>query len=309
MRWGPPVLLAGPLLIGVAALSGVGHRWVDILAQFTAPALIAATGLTLILALLRQGWATVAALGVCGLLLLAVWPQWRPATGTPEPGAPLVRLYSANLFYRNDDVAAIRRSIVAADPDIIILLELGQEPARRSDELFAGYPYRVAPPGVADKIRGPWRSVIASRYPLTAVAGRADGLHDVAAIARTPLGDINIVGVHLTRPWPFQEQWGQISQTTALATLVGEMAGPVIVAGDFNSVSSARIGRQVQRETGLVPAPGYPGTWPSFLPSPLGLTIDQVYHSPGLAIMTRSLGRPTGSDHRPVVTEITRARR
>jgi endonuclease/exonuclease/phosphatase (EEP) superfamily protein YafD len=41
----------------------------------------------------------------------------------------------------------------------------------------------------------------------------------------------------------------------------------------------------------------------------LGLTIDQVYHSPGLAIMTRSLGRPTGSDHRPVVTEITRARR
>lgn len=309
MRWGPPVLLAIPLAIGAAALSGIGHRWVDILCQFAAPALFATIGLAVALAALRQVRAMAAALGVCAILLVAVWPQWRPAAGKPEPEAPVVRLYSANLFYRNNDVAAIRRSIVAADPDIVVLLELGLEPSHRSDELLAGYPYRVAPPGVVDKARGPWRSVIASRYPLVPVAGRPDGLHDVAAIARTPLGDLNIIGVHLTRPWPFQDQWGQISQTMALSAVVSDLPGPTIVAGDFNSVSSARIGRQVQRETGLIPAPGFPGTWPSALPAALGITIDQVYHSQDLAIISRRLGRPTGSDHQPVVVEVTRAGR
>ena len=38
-----------------------------------------------------------------------------------------------------------------------------------------------------------------------------------------------------------------------------------------------------------------------------GITIDQIYRSPDLALITRRLGEPTGSDHRPVITEFTRA--
>jgi endonuclease/exonuclease/phosphatase (EEP) superfamily protein YafD len=82
---------------------------------------------------------------------------------------------------------------------------------------------------------------------------------------------------------------------------------PVIAAGDFNSVSTARIGRQIQADMGLIPAPGWPATWPSQAPAFAGITIDQVYRSPDLALITRHLGQPTGSDHRPVVTEFTRA--
>jgi endonuclease/exonuclease/phosphatase (EEP) superfamily protein YafD len=94
----------------------------------------------------------------------------------------------------------------------------------------------------------------------------------------------------------------------ALDKVVKGLTGPVIVAGDFNSVSTGRIGRQVKGDIGLHPAPGYPGTWPDDLPAPLGMTIDQVYASPDLAFVSRRLGRPSGSDHRPVVTEVTRAR-
>src|SRR5690606_31331133 len=122
-------------------------------------------------------------------------------------------------------------------------------------------------------------------------------------------GPVHLLGVHLTRPWPFQEQWGQISQTMALEAIVEDLEGPVIAAGDFNSVSNARIGRQVRRDLGLHPAPGFPGTWPAFLPAPLGLTIDQVWASPELAFVSRRLGRANGSDHRPVVTELTLAKR
>jgi endonuclease/exonuclease/phosphatase (EEP) superfamily protein YafD len=299
-------LIGAPLAVAVASLSHIGHRWVDILAQFSAPALIATVLLVGgFLIVRRRRWAAAAG-AVLVLLIAAVWPQWFPARGTAEAGAPSVRLYSANLWARNADLAAIAASIRSADADIVVLIELGDAPAARLDEVLAGYPYRVVTPRI-DRPSGPARSVIASRHPLVTIRDRPDGLHAVGATVRSPLGPLNVVGVHLTRPWPFQQQWGQIEQTMALAAIRQDLSGPVVVVGDFNSVSSARIGRQVQRQSDLVPLPGFPGTWPSALPPAIGVTIDQVYRSPDLAVISRRLGRPNGSDHRPVVTEVTRA--
>jgi endonuclease/exonuclease/phosphatase (EEP) superfamily protein YafD len=298
--------VGAPLAVALAGLSGVGHRWIDILAQFTAPAVVATALLASGFMILRRGRWAAAAGAVLALVVRAVWPQWCPVRGTAEAGASPVRLYSANLWARNTDVDAITASVQAADADIVVLIELGDAPAGRLDEVLAGYPHRVATPRI-DRPSGPARSVIASRYPLVAIRDRPDGLHAVGATVRSPLGRLNVIGVHLTRPWPFREQWGQIEQTMALATIREDLSGPVVVVGDFNSVSSARIGRQVRREAGLIPVPGFPGTWPSALPSAIGVTIDQIYRSPDLAVVSRKLGRPNGSDHRPVVTEITRA--
>ena len=300
------LVLAVPTGLALVALSGVGHRWFDILAQFTAPALVATAALTALLALTRLKTAALHGLVACAALTIAVAPQWFPGGPRPESGAPVVWLYSANLWARNSDVEAVAASVRAADADIVVLIELGDAPAGRLDEVLADWPHRVVTPRV-DRVSGAARSVIASRWPLTVIPDRPDGLHAVGATVRTPLGPLNLLGVHLTRPWPFQEQWGQIEQAMAIAAIRSDLTGPVVVAGDFNSVSSARIGRQLKRDTGLIPAPGFPGTWPSAAPSAAAVTIDQVYASPDLAFVSRGLGRPNGSDHRPVVTGITRA--
>ncbi|MEN5362842.1 endonuclease/exonuclease/phosphatase family protein [Brevundimonas intermedia] len=300
-------LLLGLAAFGVAALSGIGHRWVDILAQFTSPMLLAAVGVTLVCLIMRLWPASIIGGLACLVLAIAVWPQWMPTKGVPVPDQPIVRVYSANLWVFNTEVDAMRRSIAAADADILVLVEMGQAPASRLDALLPDYPHRVligqARPG--DHAR----SIIASRYPiLQRLPDRNDGLSAVGATVQTPIGPINVFGVHLTRPWPYQYQWGQISQVMALnERRKAAPDHPVIAAGDFNSVSTARIGRQIQADMGLIPAPGWPATWPSQAPAFAGITIDQVYRSPDLALITRRLGQPTGSDHRPVVTEFTRA--
>lgn len=298
-------LIATPTFMALLAISGMRNRYADLLAQFTAPALFATVGLALLLLLFRQRrWATAAVVPVA-LLLISVSSQWFPTASRPEAGAPSVRLYSANLWVRNRDLDAIAASIRQADADVVMLIELGDATAPHLDDLVGDYPHRIASPRI-DRPNGDVRSVIASRYPLVALP-RPDTFEAVGATAMTPLGPINLVSVHLTRPWPFEESWGQISQTMALDAMLQNLSGPVVVAGDFNSVSNARIGKMVQRDIGLRPVAGFPGTWPAALPSPLAITIDQVYASPDLAFVSRRLGRPTGSDHRPVVTEITRA--
>lgn len=298
-------LIAAPTFLALVALSGMQNQYADLLAQFTAPALFAAVGLGLLLALVRRWRWAAAAVVPAALLLIAVVPQWFPTASRPEAGAASIRLYSANLWVRNRDVEAIAASIRQADADIVMLIELGDATAPHLDALVGHYPHRIASPRI-DRPNGAVRSVIASRYPL-ATLPRPGGVEAVGARAVTPIGPINLVSIHLTRPWPFEESWGQISQTMALGEMLEELDGPVLVAGDFNSVSTARIGKQVRRDIGLRPAPGFPGTWPGALPSALGITIDQVYASPDLAFVSRRLGRPTGSDHRPVVTEVTRA--
>lgn len=300
-------LAVAPAVPALAGLSGNGHRWVDIFAQFTAPALTAALLLIPALVLVRQRAAASAAALSAVLLLVAVWPQWRPPVGEPRPGAPVVTLYSANLWAFNEDVETIRASIQAADADVVVLVEMGDVPAAAMDRVLEGYPHRAIGRRGA-KRKGPARSVIASRHPLTKTSDAANGLNSMSAVVETDLGPLNVVAVHLTRPWPYQFQWGQITQVQTLAALRAAMTGPVVVAGDFNSVSSARIGRQMRDEVGLIPAPGWPGTWHARLPAPLRITIDQVYRSPDLALLDRKLGRPTGSDHRPVVTRLTPAK-
>lgn len=297
--------LCAPLVLGLAGLSGIGHRWVDILAQFVGPAMAAAIGLTVMAAGFRlwiaAGWGGI----VCAVVLAAGWPQWAPPKGAPA-GDEGFTLYSANVYAWNDDTDAIARSVEASGADVVLLIELGDVPAAELATILKDHPYRLSTWRTHEG-SGPSISVIGSRWPLTQVALNGPRMHGLVARLRTPLGPVTLSGLHMTRPWPYQYQWGQIIQAQALIDWRAGIEGPLVVAGDFNSVSSARIGRMIRAEAGLIPAPGWPGTWPAQLPAWAGMTIDQVYRSPDLALTERRIGRPNGSDHRPVITRFVRA--
>lgn len=300
------LLLMPPFGVAAAALSGVGHRWIDLVAQFTGPALIVAMTVVAAAAALRARALLMAAVIVSGLVLVAGSAQWAPPRGHPEPDSATLTLYSANLHRDNTDVEAIADSVQASDADLVVMVELGPVPAASLDRILAGYPYRVVTPSL-DRHPGAVRSVIAGRQPVENARLHIPALSVIGARAETGLGPVTVAGVHMTRPWPYQIQWEQIRQAEGLVDWAAATPGPMLAAGDFNSVSSARIGRQLRAGGRLIPAPGWPGTWPSALPPFAGITIDQVYRSPELALIERRLGRDTGSDHRPVITRFVRA--
>lgn len=290
----------GLTVVAGAGLSGHGHRWVDILAQFPSPAFAGAVALAALAPALRMPRFGGLFVAVAALLALAAWPQWFPPRKEAMPDAPALTVYSANLWARNGDVEAQIGSVAAARADVVMLVEVGDAVAAQLDRLLADHPHRLVS-RIHDGANGRSRTVIASRWPLQETR-LSDPVWGLEAVAETPLGPVRLTAAHLTRPWPFQYQWGQLIHAERLAQLKGDDDRPFILAGDFNSVSSARVGRLVRDLNGAWAAPGWPGTWPAFLPGPFRLTIDQVYYSPKLALTARRLGAPTGSDHAPVIT-------
>ncbi|RZJ91546.1 MAG: endonuclease, partial [Brevundimonas sp.] len=196
--------LGAPMAVGLAALSGIGHRWVDILAQFTAPALLVAVLIAAVTLALRLRVAAGGAGLTMLVLMLAFWPQ-APSGSRAEDG-PGVRVYWANLYAANADVEAIDRSITQANADIVMITELGAVPDAQMKRLLRSYPHRAVGPRVGGLL-GPNRSLIASRWPLSR---KTYGVKwedpPVSAVAETPLGPVNLIAVHLTRPWPYQYQ-------------------------------------------------------------------------------------------------------
>ena len=299
------ILLGPPTAVAVADLSGVGHRWFDLAAQFSAPAAVGALAVTLGFAALRSRIGLAAGVVATTLCVVAAVPQAFPEK-RPAAEAAAIRLYSANLYVGNDDVAAIADSVRAARPDVVILIEASDAVGDALDRILSDHPHRAVTP------RSDWngegsRTVIASRWPI-ASSRDASGVQARTSVVRTPLGPMEVTSAHLTRPWPYQVQWEQIRQTEALAEATANQGRSRIVAGDFNSVTDARIGRLFRERSGLTPAPAFPGTWPADLPGVLGLGIDNVWVSRDLTVVERRLGRRNGSDHRPVVTVLTRAR-
>lgn len=303
--------LAGLLAVGAADLSGSPSREAVLLSQFTAPAFV--SGLMLIgacLALRRPRMAAAMALA-CMVLSAAMAPQLVPAGARAERDSPTVRLYLANIYIRNENVTAIARSIREAEADIVILTEINSRillDEARMARILPEHPHRLN----SAVVGGPYRmnhGVIASRYPLQGeLIEHLDGIAAMHARTQTPLGPLSLTGAHLTRPWPFLHHGAQDHQLDRLIERLERIEGPYVVAGDFNSTPATGIGQRLRLEGGLASAPSWPGTWPSVLPAPFRIGIDNVFVSRDLSISARTLAVPTGSDHSPVIVEIRRAR-
>ena len=213
----------------------------------------------------------------------------------------------------------MRRELIQTEtPDIVAYQEMSEELfIMLRPKLEVTYPYYLV-----DKSWGLYM-VLMSRYPLTALSKPPDVIRAQHALVETPDGAVVIWNVH---PNP-AVSGGWESQRRLLASVaenIAQESRPVIVLGDFNTTDQTEnyqlIADQLTDVQWAV-GQGFGFTFPDFSQA---ITSDQPWHirlllgiGPVVKIdhifasyhfvaqETHAVQRSYGSDHRPVVAELS----
>lgn len=304
--------IAGLALPVIASFFTTLHWTVDWVALFLKPALIGLGLVGLALAALVR-WRN-AGRKVAGLAALAFLPcaVGFPLLGgdaplSPEQQARALTVYQHNVWAGNLDGAAIAGQIRALDPDVAVLIETSQYygTGENFDGLADTWPYQVkdAPrPARQARLR------IVSKYPVSdAQIFRDEATSVSVAIARVdgPFGPVTVMGLHFTRPWPYDWPKKQMEQLAVAMPVLEGYDCPCLVVGDFNSPPWGRLARTLEARFDLHHLPlGWRGTWHEALPEFIGIPIDLSFASEDLAFGPAKVLPPAGSDHRAVMFEI-----
>lgn len=288
-------------LVASAAAAQFGERsWIfDLFTHFRWQYL-ALAAVVIPLALLRRAhWIALAALIGAAAHAPAMLEPGSALAPRAAPGADL-KLFNANLWWRNDRVDTLLEHVKAADPDIVVMQEVFGPWRRAVETLLPRYPH-VAPTD--------WRSagiVILSKHPLR--AGPSDDFTTAAEIdlrGRT----VRLVALHMPTPLSAAKWTAQSAVLARLVSAARATDAPLIVSGDFNLTPHSPRFARFLAESGLRRAPTarfWPATWPAAsglkYGGPLwrGFEIDHVLVSDVFALVSAQRGPDIGSDHFPL---------
>ncbi|MCA9278187.1 MAG: hypothetical protein H6815_05265 [Phycisphaeraceae bacterium] len=132
-----------------------------------------------------------------------------------------------------------------------------------------------------------------------------------AARVQTPSGDVGILVSHPLAPKnPQLWKWGNAAVNAAISVIndAHALGIPLVLATDMNATPSAWRSRAITRRTGLrraKPVLRATGTWPAWLFWPLQIAIDDVWVSHDVRIVSWNTLQVSGSDHLPVMVELS----
>jgi endonuclease/exonuclease/phosphatase (EEP) superfamily protein YafD len=323
-------LFAVSLIVGVATLLAVSTSSRRLLTGriTSAPLIVLATGSPYLAAALLFAAFLLGARGesqfipVAVLLVLASLILTVPIDGFPRrftkasrrgagavSWAPLT-VTSANVLWDNrEGGAGIGDEILAANPDVLVLLEYGprvEAGLRNATDLFPysfiAEPHACGPSVIPDV-------AIFSKTALTnlrtvSTAGRPLLLADTRYAERT----ITVAAVHTHAPTTsvFARDW--LLELRELSAAISQVGNPVLVAGDFNASASHAPYRAMLAETRLTDATRSLNTWAPRPGQPAVIHLDHILVSDDWA----QVGKPRttaghGSDHRPVIAQVVLA--
>ena len=284
---------------------GQFHWLLDLVSHFRLQYLVAGVVVLLYAALRRRTWLVlmaVASLLWNGRVVASYHATARPVSAAAQK--PL-RVLTFNVRAGNTTQAAAIQHVLDADADIVCLLETSEAWRSSLAPLRSKYPYRVEELGdgyfsIACYTRLPVKSSEVRRYSLWVLPVVLFNLDHHGA-------PLTFIGIHPDAPMGalYAREWrGQLSE---LGSLVAEIQGDVIVAGDFNATPWCEGMRLLREKSGLdfhSVDPVWPPTWGLNLP--MMIPIDHVLVKGGLTVQKRVIGPDLGSDHRPVMVELAR---
>jgi len=225
----------------------------------------------------------------------------------PPRGDDVVKIMSFNVWAINREYDAVLKRIEQHDPDVVTVLEYANEWATVMKRLDKTYPYRLQQPrwhgfGIAIFSKRPLSNSFATQL--------TEGVTDNPMLAvDVEIGGsaVRLAGVHLLSPMNRNRLKIRNRQLEEIADHLEKRDIPTIVMGDFNCTPwspflSGFLNRLDLRDSrsGF----GYQGSWNATHPFLL-IPIDHAFVSPEIHVHSRMLGDYAGSDHYPLVFEVS----
>ena len=241
---------------------------------------------------------------VSGLVISALIATQLPLyVGSGSPGTGNLTVLSFNMKFGMGDAASVVALARSSQADVVALEEMTYAALERltAAGLTQTFPYTVVAPGASSNGVG-----LFSRHPLLDTE-QLTGWPLGAVSARLDLGpgapSPRVYAVHVPAPWPQNDGlWRAQLDAFRLPPLD---AGPVVVAGDFNSTTDHEPFRVMLTRTGLDDAAdrsgaGWTRTYPSDRAFPPIIAIDHVLIRSMAAAWVHTV-TISGSDHRAVI--------
>ena len=240
------------------------------------------------------------------LASLGTATTWLP-TLQPPKGDQTIRIMSFNVLGSNRDWQSVIDELIGRTPDVIAVVEF----SNYWPEVFKGYesryPYQFTQPrwhgyGVA----------IFSKFPLTStdVSQLLDKEADTPIVsADLEIGStkIRLLATHLISPVSQRRATLRNEQMVDVAEVVNRRSVPTVLVGDFNCATWSPFMQDLLNATGLRDSRngfGFQGSWENKYPW-LMTPIDHALVSPTIHVHRRFVGGVTGSDHLPVIVEVS----
>jgi endonuclease/exonuclease/phosphatase (EEP) superfamily protein YafD len=237
---------------------------------------------------------TALVVSIIGLLIIGAYAHdtsWNAkATAASCPSERQLRIVTFNTQVSNNDIDAIAAEVLRLKPNVAVLVEFGPRKRRLLNILVRDYPFSF-------NCGMNCQFAILSQFPLNLIE---QGPWLIRVSLGSAFSNLQIIGVHLTRP-PMMEK--QVQQVRVLTDYVRMAKGNVVVVGDFNATPFSRVLSDFADGTGLRRLTSLP-TWPSHVELPQ-FAIDHVFASPELRVVQKvQIGRSAGSDHYPVAVTL-----
>ncbi len=312
----------------VAALSLTGRFVVEVeLYSHFQPPLLLACVMVAVVGLALRRWATGL---VSAMLVLALgWSAgpylWPPSALPADSGRQPMRLLWSNLQNWSTSSEALDAVLDDARADIVVLTELSARHVRTVERARARIAYQTRfPRGSAFDL------LLLSRWEprdlrIHEPLGDQFPIFDALICPGSDLNGwaeacVAVIALHAVRPElpggfigiPPTRRDAMLAVATAAARQRIAEKHRVVLMGDFNTTPWSASFRRVLDGSGLLDSATQPSerprwtrpTWFSRWPG-LGLPIDHILLSPSWRIHERRLGPFFGSDHRPVVIELS----
>jgi endonuclease/exonuclease/phosphatase (EEP) superfamily protein YafD len=283
------------------------HPYLELATHFRLQYALAATACVILLVVFHS-WKLLPLALCCAVVNLAfILPYYAASRPPAASNAVHLKLMHANVLGGNKDYAALIAVVEEERPDVLVLQEFTEKwEEQLRYPLGSQYPYSKLAPR-----QGGSGMALYSRYPLEgAEVLTLDASSHLAILARVNIDGIPLTVLALHPPTPMRTDKfaNRNEQFSRAASIMRETQGAKVLIGDLNTTMWSPYFTDLIADSGLSNARqgfGLMPSWPVPLPTPFQIPIDHCLVGGGVAVDSIRTGGRTGSDHRPLIVEVS----